>query len=137
MLLFWVAAVFFFLAPIAGIYLSLWLISKRMSALPLVLYGALAVVCVLAFLAPLPTHGALSSASRVVDTSLLVLWLLAAFTLRRNVMRYYSDREGVPFSLNAALTALFGPWYIGGHLRAEYPSSGAGQTGSGVLKLVI
>lgn len=72
----------------------------------------------------------------VLDVSVVVLWLMSAFMLRRDVRRYYSDREGVPLPLNPALTALFGPWHIGGHLRACFPLNSSGKTGSGVLKLV-
>jgi hypothetical protein len=52
-------------------------------------------------------------------------------------MLYYSGREGVPLALNPVLTAFFGPWYVGGNLRAEFPLDPTGKTGEGVLKLIV
>jgi hypothetical protein len=71
-----------------------------------------------------------------LQLSALILWLVAAFTLRRDVIRYYSSREGIPFDLNPVLTALFGPWYVSGHLRANFPLDDSGKAGPGVMKLV-
>jgi hypothetical protein len=133
-LLFWVGAILLVVAPLAGIYLGIWLISKGRSSQSLVLYLALAVISVLAFFAPIPAHG--STHEIVLDLSLLILWLLGAFALRRDVMRYYSSREGIPFRLNPALTALFGPWYVSGHLRADFPLDDSAKVGTGVLKLL-
>ena len=136
-LLFWVAAILFVFAPLVGIYLSIWLTSKGRSALSLILYLVLAVISIPAFFAPFPTHGALSTVETVLDVSFLILWLVSAFALRRDVMCYYSSREGIPFSLNPALTALFGPWYVGGHLRADFPLDHSGKVGAGVMKLIV
>lgn len=61
LLLFWIAAVLLVLAPLVGIYLSLWLISKGKSVLPLVLYLVLVVISVAAFFVPFPLHGTASS----------------------------------------------------------------------------
>jgi hypothetical protein len=135
-LLFWVASIFAFLAPVVGIYLSVWLVSKGRSALSLILYLALSVICVPVFLAPFPSHGVMSSVEIALDMSLLVLWLAGAFLLRHEVIRYYSGREGIPFLLNPVLTAIFGPWYVGGHLRADFPLDDSDRVGEGVLKLI-
>jgi hypothetical protein len=97
---------------------------------------ALAVVSVPVFFVPFPLHGALSTVATVLDVLILILWLAAASVLRRDVMRYYSGREGIPFPLNPALTAFFGPWYVGGHLRADFPLDESGNVGAGVLKLI-
>ena len=94
-------------------------------------------ISVTACFAPFPTHGALSAIEIFLDGSILVLWLVGAFSLRRDVMRYYSGREGIPFSLNPALTAFFGPWFVGGHLRADFTLDGSGKVGAGVLKLIV
>jgi hypothetical protein len=136
LLLFWLGAIFIAFAPLVGIYLGLWLRSRQRSKVSLLLYAALSLVFASAFVFPFPANGPLSMFELVLDMSVVVLWLLSAFTLRRDVRRYYSDREGAPLSLNPALTALFGPWYIGGHLRANFPLDSLGKTGSGVLKLV-
>lgn len=136
-LLFWVAAFLLLLAPLVGIYLGIWLLSKGKSALTLILYLALAVISASASFGPFPTNGALSAIEIVLDGSILVLWLIGALVLRRNVMRYYSDREGIPFSLNPALTVLFGPWYVGGNLRPDFPLDGSRKVGEGVLRLIV
>ena len=65
-----------------------------------------------------------------------VLWFAVALVLRREVMRYYKTREGIPVRINPVLAAVFGPWYIGGHLRPDFPLDGTGKAGPGVLKLV-
>jgi hypothetical protein len=138
-LLFWVGGIFIIFAPLVGIYLGLWLISKGKSSLSLILYLTLAAVFVLALFGPSPEHG--STAETVIGAielvSLLILWLVGAFALRRDVIRYYSGREGNPFPLNPVLTAFFGPWYVGGRLRADYPLDDSGNIGTGVLKLIV
>ena len=136
LLLFWVGAIFIALAPLVGIYLGMWLISRQRSKLSLILYLALFVVFASSIAVPLPAHGPFSSLELVLDVSVVVLWLVSAFMLRRDVRRYYTDREGIPLPLNPVLTALFGPWYISGHLRANFPLNSLGKTGSGILKLV-
>ena len=137
MLLVWVAIIWFVLAPLVGIYLGIWLISKRRSALSLVLYVALTVVIVATFFLPVPTHGLLSMIELALEASASALWLAGAFTLRHQVMRYYSGREGVPFPLNPVLTAFFGPWYVSGHLRADFPLNESGKAGVGVMRLIV
>ena len=72
----------------------------------------------------------------ILGVSSLILWLVGAFALRRDVKLYYSGREGVPFPLNPVLTACFGPWYIGGRLRADFPLDDSGRVGAGVMKVV-
>jgi O-antigen/teichoic acid export membrane protein len=134
-LLFWVAALLFVFAPLIGIYLGLWLISKRRSALALILYLVLAVMSVPALFAPFPTYS--WAIETFLGLSFLALWLVGVFVLRREVMRYYSDREGIPFPLNPVLTAIFGPWYVGGHLRADFPLDDSGKVGTGVMRLIV
>ncbi|AFL89221.1 hypothetical protein Terro_2989 [Terriglobus roseus DSM 18391] len=136
-ILFWVASIFAFLAPLVGIYLSVWLLSKGRSALSLILYLALSVVCVPVFLASFPSRGVMSSVEIAFDVSLMVLWLASAFSLRHEVILYYSGREGIPFPLNPILTALLGPWYVGGHLRPDFPFDDSGKVGEGILKLTV
>jgi hypothetical protein len=137
LLLFWVAAILFVLAPIIGIYLGLWLISKGRSAFSLILYLVLAVISLAALLAPFPAHSTMSSVEAALDASILVLWTVSAYVLRGEVMRYYAGREGVPFPLNPVLTILFGPWYVGGYLRADFPVDDSGKVGTGVMKLIV
>jgi hypothetical protein len=57
MLLFWVAGVLIFLAPLVGIYLGIWLISKGRSALSLILHLAIRLILIPAFFTPLPAQG--------------------------------------------------------------------------------
>jgi len=134
-LLFWVAGVLIVFAPFVGIYLGIWLISKGKSALSLILWLATASIFVPAFFTSAPAQGTMSDTALIV--AFLLLWLISAFTIRREVMLYYSDREGAPLDLNPVLTAFFGPWYVGGNLRAEFPLDPTGKTGEGVLKLIV
>ena len=135
LLLFWVAGVLIIFAPLVGIYLGIWLISKGRSALSLIIYLATALIFIPAFFTPLPAEG--TTGDTVLVVSFFVLWLVGAFVIRREVMLYYSDRESVSFALNPVLTALFGPWYVGGNLRADFPLDGTGKPGAGVLKLIV
>jgi hypothetical protein len=137
MLFIWVAIIWFVFAPLVGIYLGVWLVAKRRSALSLVLYAILTVILLGAFLIPSPVQGAFSAMESGLNLTALVLWFAGAFALRREVIQYYSSREGVPFHLNPVLTAVFGPWYIGGHLRADFPLDNTGKVGAGVLKLIV
>jgi hypothetical protein len=109
-------------------------LQRKISSIVL-LVPALTVISVLAFFSPFPTPD--STLEIVLGLSFLILWLLGAFALRRDVMRYYSSREGIPFPLNPALTALFGPWYVGGHLRADFSLGDSAKIGTGVLKLIV
>jgi len=136
-LLFWVAVFLFLLAPLVGIYLGLWLLSKGRSASTLILYSALAVISVAVSFVPFPARGAMSAIEVGLDGSILALWFLGAFSLRRNVIGYYSGREGIPFFLNPVLTAFVGPWYVGGHLRADFPLDDSGKVGAGLLRLTV
>lgn len=126
-LLFSFAVIFLVLAPLVGLSLGIWLISNGRTALSLTLYLALVVASLPAFFGPFPKHD--SIAETILIVAILSLWLVSAFALRLDVMRYYSGREGVPFPLNPALTALFGPWYVGGHLRPDFPLDNAGMVG--------
>ena len=130
MLLVWVAIFFFGLAPFVGIYIGVWLRTKRQPALVLVLYLVLTGLLLAGLLLPsAPLDVAFTMAA-------CVLWFAGALVLRREVMRYYKTREGIPFRLNPVLAVVFGPWYIGGHLRADFPLDVTGKAGPGVLKLV-
>jgi hypothetical protein len=135
LLLFWVAGVLIIFAPIIGIYLGTWLISKGRSTLSLILYLATTLVFIPAFFTPLPAQG--TTGDTVLVVSFFVLWLVGAFVSRREVMLYYSDPEGASFALNPVLTAFFGPWYVGGKLRADFPLDGTGKPGAGLLKLIV
>lgn len=136
-LLFCVSSVVILLAPLVGIYLGIWLLSKGKSALTLILYLALTSIFITASFVPFPPHGALAVVEFVLDLSLPVVWLVGAFVLRSDVMRYYVGREGIPFPLNPVLTAIFGTWYVGGNLRADFPLDASGKVGTGVLKLLV
>lgn len=91
-------------------------------------------LCLAVFLVPFPSRGIFSALGVVLEALIVLLWFAGAFALRNEVARYHSNREALPFRLNPALTALFGPWYIGGHLRADFPLDEMGNAGSGVSK---
>jgi hypothetical protein len=135
-LLAWIGGILFVLTPLIGMYLGLWLKTKRRSALVFSMYSTLTILWLGLFFVPFPEQGRFSSLGTLLAVSTFVLWFAAAFTLRHEVMRYYSTREGIPFPLNPVLTAIFAAWYVGGHLRADFPFDETGKVGSGVLKLV-
>lgn len=136
-LLMWVSIIWFVFAPIVGLYLGLWLRSKGRSALVFNAYLAITGLCLVLFLVPFPARGIYSAVETVLAGLMVFLWLASAFLLRHEVAKYYTTREGLPFPLNPALTVLFGPWYVGGHLRADFPLDESGTTGAGVLKLIV
>jgi hypothetical protein len=98
------------------------------------MYLAITGLCI--FLATFPDRWLSPAVGSILGLLLLLLWLVGAFTLRREVVEYYATQEAATLRLNPVLTALFGPWYVGGHLRADFPLDHEGKTGSGVLKLV-
>jgi hypothetical protein len=124
----------FVLAPVIGMYLGLWLRTKGWSAQVFILY--LAITSLFVFLVSTPEGLLTAGAAGMLALCLLLLWIIAAFTLRHQTLDYYSAQESTPFRLNPVMTAIFGPWYVGGHLRADFPLDDAGKTGSGVLKLI-
>lgn len=122
--------------PLIGIYLGLWLRSKGRSRFVLTIYVALTGLFLVLFFIPLPESGPFLAFSWLVTFLTMALWLVGAFTLRYQAMRYYSSREGNQFPLNPFLTAIFASWYVGGSLRADFPLNEAGETGHGILKLI-
>ncbi len=124
----------FVLAPVIGMYLGLWLRTKGRPAQVFIMY--LAISGLFIFLVSSSEGSLTALIAGMLALCLLLLWIVAAFTLRCQTMEYYSSREATSFRLNPVMTALFGPWYVGGHLRADFPLNNAGKTGSGVLKLV-
>jgi hypothetical protein len=116
-----------------GIYLGLWLISKGRGTGALTLYLATTVVVVA--LCFIPAHA--GTAEYVGAAVAVILWFTAAYVLRRDVIRYYTSREGTPFRINPALAALFPVWYINGRLRADFPLDASGKAAGGTLKLSI
>jgi len=116
-----------------GIYVGIWVKGKGRSALPLCVYLALAIMYI-AGIAAAWMHAVLADRIGMCEA---VLWLVGAFTLRHEVVRYYTEREGVTFRLGPWLTLFFSVWYICGSLRADYPLDETGKAAEGVLKLTV
>jgi len=121
-------------AVLLGVYLGIWIRGKGRSALPLWIYSTLALAYVACFAISLTPHPAVADEIALCG---FALWFLGAFTLRREVIRYYSEREGIVFKISPLLTALFSVWYICGLLRADYPLDETGKVPSGVLRLTF
>jgi hypothetical protein len=124
----------FLVAVLLGIYLGVWLRSKRQSALVLSIYVALTILYVAFLLLPSSRFPTISD---VLASMALLLWFAGAFILRHRVIRRYTEREGIQFRINPILALFFSVWYINGCLRADFPLSEAGEAPKGILKLTI
>ncbi len=95
-LLMWVAIIWFVFAPIVGLYLGLWLRTKGRSALVFNMYLMMSGLCLTVLLVPFPARGTFSAVGVILEGLIFLLWFAGAFTLRYEVVRYYSTREGLP-----------------------------------------
>jgi hypothetical protein len=96
-------------APLLGIYLSLWIWSKGRSAWPLICFSLASFVCILTF-----TLGKLTHPGLVDDVDVLggILWVIASFSLRHEIQRYYKEREGWKIEIGPFFTFCFSALYI-------------------------
>jgi hypothetical protein len=96
-------------APLLGIYLSLWMRRKGSSILPLICFS-LPFACFVAF--PLVTI--LPRSYELVDLFGFggVMWIAGAFSLRREIKRYYREREGWEIEIGPFFTFVFSVLYI-------------------------
>jgi len=97
-------------APLLGIYLSLWIRSKGRSALPLICFSAASVCFLLSIsLGRFYPHSQVLGYLDDIDP---ILWIVAAFTLRHEVQRYYKESEGWEIEIGPFFTFLFSALYI-------------------------
>ena len=101
----------FALTPVLGFYLGLWVRGRTKSALVLMLYIALTLIYALDIV---PGSLFSSGTQNTPDALAAALWFVAAFVLRSQVMRYYGERESVPFRVKSILPALSSVRYING-----------------------
>ena len=97
-------------ASFLGIYLSLWIWSKGRSTLPLICFSLEAICSMLIFfLLRLWPHSYLMG-----DFAYLVgiLWVIATFSLRHEIQRYYKEREGWEIKIGPFFTFCFSALYI-------------------------
>ena len=73
LLLMWIAGILLLLAPLLGIYLGMWLLAKRRSILPLILYLLLSLLTVMVCFGPIPLCGAFEW---IGDAALLSIFIL-------------------------------------------------------------
>lgn len=126
----------FFGAILLGVYLGLWLKTKRRSLVALYAYLVLAILYIAGFV-PLPRFVPHATVETVIAIVALATWLGAAYVVRYEVMRYYSVREKASFRISPVLTGLLSVWYISGLLHADFPLDESGQTAPGILKLTV
>jgi len=125
----------FFGAILLGIYVGLWLKSKGRSSVALYAYLVLSALFVMAFL-PLPTAVPFVAFGEKFGSLMgLAIWVGAGYIVRSEVIRYYSEREGVRFHISPLLTGFLSVWYISGLLRADFPLDQSGKAAQGTLKL--
>jgi hypothetical protein len=96
-------------APVLGIYLSLWMRRKGRSIVPLICFS-LPFACFVAF--PLVT--VIPRSYELADLCGFggVMWVAGAFSLRREIKRYYKQREGWDIEIGPFFTFLFSVLYI-------------------------
>ena len=114
-----------------GIYLGIWLKSKGKGTRVLALYVILAALAAGLIFVPDQAH----VLGDLLVALVVALWIVAAFALRRDVINFYIEREGVAIGISPWLSIFFSVCYINGCLRPEFPVSESGHTGTGVLKL--
>jgi len=100
-----------------GLYIGIWIRAKTRSTIVLIVYALLAGACILAFVPDsiLPPRW-----SDPTALAILLLWFAGALIGRRQISRYYLQREGAEFDLSLAYTLLFGAWYLNYRIRPEY-----------------
>jgi hypothetical protein len=96
-------------APLLGIYLSLWIWRKGRSACPLICFSLASFSFILTFELVKLSHPGL-----VYDVDALsgILWIIASFSLRHEIQRYYKEREGWKIEIGPFLTFWFSVLYI-------------------------
>jgi hypothetical protein len=97
-------------APLLGIYLSLWIRRKGRSIWPMVCFS-LPFAC---FVVTYPLGSVLPRSYQLVDLLSFggIMWIAGAFFLRREIKRYYREREGWEIEIGPFFTFVFSVLYI-------------------------
>ena len=97
-------------APLLGIYLALWVRRKGRSILPLICFS-LPFAC---FVVTYPFGNILPRSYELIDLSTFggVMWIAGAFSLRREITRYYREKEGWNIEIRPFFTFVFSVLYI-------------------------
>jgi len=97
-------------APLLGIYLSLWIRRKGRSVWPLVFFSLPFAWFVAVFpLGKLLQHSFFSSD---LNSFVGVMWIAGAFSLRHEIQRYYKEQEGWDIEIGPFFTFFFSVLYI-------------------------
>ncbi len=97
-------------AVVVGLYLAWWLFSLSGKRASLILYGLIAALTVLAF-APWKHLGFHLDGDDFTGAATL-LWLLAGFILRAELLSYYKHAFGMQLELSWWKTLLFSTVYL-------------------------
>ena len=99
-----------FAAPLLGIYLSLWIRRKGRSILPLICFS-LPFAC---FVVTYPFGAILPRSYQIIDLFTFggVMWIAGAFSLRREIKRYYREKEDWEIEIGPFFTFFFSVLYI-------------------------
>jgi MFS family permease len=97
-------------APLLGIYLSLWIRRKHRSILPLICFS-LPFAC---FVVTYPLGTIIPRSYELADLCGFgsVMWIAGAFSLRREIKRYYKQHEGWDIEIGPFFTFFFSVLYI-------------------------
>ena len=96
--------------PLLGIYLSLWIRRKGQSILPLIYFSLPFAWFVVKF----PLGRVLPHSFLAWDLLDLIglFWIAGAFSLRKQIQRYYREKEGWEIEIRPFLTFFFSAVYI-------------------------
>jgi hypothetical protein len=97
-------------APLLGIYLSLWIRRKGRSVWPLVFFS----LPFAWFMVTFPLGKLLPHSFLIGDLASFigVMWIAAAFSLRHEIQRYYKEQEGWEIEIGPFFTFFFSVLYI-------------------------
>ena len=92
-----------------GLYLSIWVRLRRKTGLALYGYLVVAALTILELPARMLSH---SVSWETIFTAGAVLWIIAAFVLRREFQLYYVRPDGSLPPISPLWTALFSVYYL-------------------------
>ncbi len=123
-------------ASLWAVFVSYWLQKVSSKCMTLVLFGIAALLAIVQlvfqYLVPLQNLSEWSGLSGVI------VWIIAAFSMRRDLLKHYNEDEPIGLSLGVWMTLFFSIYYFQYHLREialfkQEQALGSGQSASRYL----